>query len=138
MNYEGWSNGATKLGWVVQIEQLTAVARWVSGLGMQQLMAAWVLDSKMGFSCLGMGSSVMAWAAASSRRDGSLTFSVSVLPLPFFSFFFLFFFPFVSGFSVWFWGLTDYWVFFFFFFFSLYIYIKVFMGFENSWATRLG
>ena len=123
MNYEGWSNGATKLGWVVQIEQLTAVARWVSGLGMRQLMAAWVLDSKMGFSCVGMGSSVMAWAAASSRRDGSLTFSVSVLPLPFFSFFFSFFFPFVSGFSVWFWGLTDYWVFFFFFFFFfIYIY----------------
>ena len=93
MNYEGWSNGATKLGWVVQIEQLTAVARWVSGLGMRQLMAAWVLDSKMGFSCVGMGSSVMVWAAASSRRDGSLTFSVSVLPLPFFSFFFSFFFP---------------------------------------------
>ena len=104
MNYEGWSNGATKLGWVVQIEQLTAVARWVSGLGMRQLMAAWVLDSKMGFSCMGMGSSVMAWAAASSWRDGSLTFSVSVLPLPFFSFFFLFFFPsflaFLFGFGV--------------------------------------
>ena len=61
---------------------------------------------------VGMGGGVMAWAAA-SRRDGSLTFFVSLSSLPFFSFFFFFFF---------------------FFFFSLlhiyiYIYIfKVFMG----------
>ena len=34
MNCEGWSSGATKLGWVGQIEQPTAAARWVSGLGM--------------------------------------------------------------------------------------------------------
>ena len=50
MNYEGWSSGAMKLGFAVQIEQPLAAARWVFGLGMRQLMAAWVLGSKMGFS----------------------------------------------------------------------------------------
>ena len=79
-----------KLGLAVQIEQPSAAARWVSSLGMQQLMAAWVLGGKMGFSRVGMGSSDMAWAAVSSRRDGSLTFIVSLLPLPFFSFFLFF------------------------------------------------
>ena len=82
--------------WVVRWVS-TAAARWVSGLGMRQLMAAWVL----GLFCVGMGSDVMAWAA--SQRDGSLTFSVSLSSLPFFSFLFFFFpsflaFPF--GFEV--------------------------------------
>ena len=71
--------------WVVRWVS-TAAARWVSGLGMRQLMAAWVL----GLFCVGMGSGVMAWAAA-SRRDGSLSFSVSLSSLPFFSFLFSFF-----------------------------------------------
>ena len=97
---------ATKLGWVVQIEQPAAAARWVFGLGMRQLMAAWVLGRKIGLSSVGVGSDVMAWAVT-SQRDGSLTFSVLLSPLPFFSFLF-FFFSFVFGFSVWFWGLTDY------------------------------
>ena len=129
MNCEGQSSGATKLGWVVQIEQPPAAARWISGLGMRQLMAAWVIGSKMGFSRVGMGISIMAWAVASSRRDGSLTFSVSLSPLPFFSFLF-FFFSFIYGFSVWFWGLTNCWVFLIFFFF-LHIYILRF-----SWALK--
>ena len=82
--------------WVVRWVS-TAAARWVSGLGMRQLMAAWVL----GLFCVGMGSGVMAWAAA-SRRDGSLSFSVSLSSLPFFSFLFFFFpsflaFPFDFG-----------------------------------------
>ena len=89
----------------MQIEQPAAAARWVSGLGMRQLMAAWVLGSKMGLSHVGVGSGVMAWAAV-SRHDGSLTFSVTLSPLPSFSFLF-FFFSFVSGFSVWFRGLID-------------------------------
>ena len=94
-----------KLDYAVQIEQLAAAARWVFGLGMRQLMAAWVLGSKIGLSSVGVGSGVMAWAVT-SQRDGSLTFFVLLSPLPFFSFLF-FFFSFVSGFSVWFWGLTD-------------------------------
>ena len=83
-----------KLGLEVQIGQPSAAARWVSGLGMRQLMAAWVLGSKMGFSRVGMSNSVMAWSAALSRRDGFLTFFVLLSPLPFFSFlcFFSFFF----------------------------------------------
>ena len=99
-----------------------AAARWVSGLGMRQLMAVWVL----GLSRVGMGSGVMAWAAA-SRRDGSLSFSVSLSSLPFFSFLFFFFpsflaFPF--GFGVYCCaGFSSS-----FFFFYIYIYIKVFMG----------
>ena len=105
MNCEGWSSGVTKLGWVVQIEQPATAARWVSSLGMRQLMATWVLGSKIGLSSVGMGSGVMAWAVT-SQRDGSLAFSVLLSPLPFFSFLF-FLFSFVSGFSVWFWGLTD-------------------------------
>ena len=89
----------------MQIEQLAAAARWVFGLGMRQLMAAWVLGRKIGLSSVGVGSDVMAWAVT-SQRDGSLTFSVLLSPLPFFSFLF-FFFSFVSGFYIWFWGLTD-------------------------------
>ena len=81
-----------------------AAARWVSGLGIRQLMAAWVLGSKTGLSSVGVGSVVMAWAAA-SRRDGSLlSLSRSHLSLSFF----FFFFSFVSRFSVWFWGLIEY------------------------------
>ena len=115
-----------KLGFAVQIEQPSAAARWVFGLGMRQLMAAWVLGSKMGFSRVGMGSRVMAWAAASSRHDGFLTFSVSLSPLPFFSFllFFSSFMAFPFGFGV---LLTV----FFFFYLLTYRYFKVFMGFEN-------
>lgn len=54
--------------WAGQIEQPTAAARWVSrggvgvavsGLGMRQLMAAWVL-----------GSGVTAWAWATVSRRG--------------------------------------------------------------------
>ena len=56
---------ATKLGWVVQIEQPAAAARWVFGLGMRQLMVTWVLGSKMGLSCMGVGSDVTVWVAAS-------------------------------------------------------------------------
>ena len=92
MNCEGWSSGVTKLGWVVQIEQPATAARWVSSLGMRQLMAAWVLGSKMGLSRVCVGSGVMAWVAV-SRRDGSPTFSVSSRPSLFFLFFFSFFFP---------------------------------------------
>ena len=130
----------------MQIEQLAVAARWVFGLGMRQLMAAWVLGSKIGLSSVGVGSGVMAWAVT-SQRDGSLTFSVSLSSLPFFSFLF-FFFSFVSGFSVWFRSLLLYWVFFFFFFFFsflhiyiyLYIYIKVFMGSWKlpGWPTAMG
>ena len=122
MNCECWSSGATKLGWVVQIEQLAVAARWVSGLGVRQLMTAWVLGSKMGLSRVCVGSGVMAWVAA-SRRDGSPTFSVSLSPLPFF------FFSFVFVFSVWFWSLIDCWVFFFFFFFFLFIIIIIIIFF---------
>ena len=77
----------------------------------------------------------LTFSVTASRCDGSLTFSVSLSPLPFFSFIF-FFFSFISGFSIWFWGLTDCYVFFFFFYTHTYIYIyiyfffKVFMG---SW-----
>ena len=147
MNCEGWSSGVTKLGWVVQIEQPATAARWVSGLGMRQLMAAWVLGSKMGLSRVCVGSGVMAWVAA-SRRDGPPTFSVSSRPSLFFLFFFSFFFSFVFVFSVWFWSLIDCWVFFFFFFLFIIIiiiiifYINIFLRFslalEISWAGRLG
>ena len=71
----------------------------------QSVVATWVLGSKMGLPHVGVGSGVMAWAAV-SRHDGSLTFSVTLSPLPSFSFLF-FFFSFVSGFSVWFRGLID-------------------------------
>ena len=103
--------------WVARwVSAAAAAATWVSGLGMWQRMVAWVL----GLSRVGMGSSVMVWAAA-SRRDVSLTFSISLSSLPFFSFFL---FSFVSGFFVWFWSLLLCWVFFFFFFFFfLHIYI---------------
>ena len=96
LNYEGWNNGATKLGWAVQMEQLAAVARWVFGLGMRQLMAAWVLGSKMGFSRVGMSSIIMVWAATSSRRHDmmglSLFLSCSRLSLSFLFFLFFYFF----------------------------------------------
>ena len=129
MNYEGWSSGATKLGWAVQIEQPVAAARWVSGLGMRQLMAAWVLGSKMGFSRVGMGSSDMAWATVSSQRDGSLTFFVSLSPFPFFSFLFFFsFFPSFLAFPFGFRVLLTPGFSSFLFFSFIYIYIKVFMG----------
>ena len=48
-----------KLGWAVQIEQPAAAARWVSSLGMRQLMVVWVQGSKMGLSHVGMGNGVM-------------------------------------------------------------------------------
>ena len=128
-----------KLGLAVQIEQPSAAARWVSSLGMQQLMAAWVLGGKMGFSRVGMGSSDMAWAVVSSRRGwwrhdslslSSLTFSVSPLP---------FFFPFVFGFSVWFWSLPLTAGFLFYFYFNLF-FIYIFLRFSwalASWVAQL-
>ena len=133
MNCECWSSGATKLGWVVQIEQLAVAARWVSGLGVRQLMTAWVLVSKMGLSRVCVGSGVMAWVAA-SRRDGSPTFSVSLSPLPFFFFFPLFLsFPFgfgvllIAGFSSS--SSSFYLLLLLLFFFFTYIYFfKVFIG----------
>ena len=64
----------------------------VSGLGMGQLIATWMLGSKMGLSRVGVGSDV-----------SPLTFSVS--PLPFFSFLFSFF-PLFFGFSIQFWSLN--------------------------------
>ena len=100
----------------------------------------------MGLSRVGMGSGVTV-----SRHDGSLTFFVSLSPLPFFvslsplpffSFLFFFFpsflaFPF--GFGVLLTaGFSSFFFFFFFFLTYIYIYIKVFMGFENSWAGRMG
>ena len=109
----------------MQIEQLAVAARWVFGLGMRQLMAAWVLGSKIGLSSVGVGSVVMAWAAA-SRRDGSLlSLSRSHLSL---SFFFFSFFPSFLAFPFGFGVLlnTNCWVFFFFF---TYIFFKVFLGF---------
>ena len=120
--------------WVVRWVS-TAAARWVSGLGMRQLMAAWVL----GLFRVGMGSGVMAWAAV-SRRDGSLSFSVSLSSLPFFSFLFSFFLRF------WLFRLVlestvvlGFLLPFFFFYIYIYIYILRFSwALENSWAGRLG
>ena len=78
-------------------------ARWVSGLGMRQLMTAWVLGSKMGFSRVGMSSSIMVWAAMSSRRHDmmglSLFLSCSRLSLSFLFFLFFYFFPSFLAFS---------------------------------------
>ena len=102
-------------------------------------MVAWVL----GLSRVGMGSSVMVWAAA-SRRDVSLTFSISLSSLPFFSFLFFFFpsflaFPFdfgvyyCAGFS----SSSSSSSFFFFFFFNIYLFIYILRfswALENSWA----
>ena len=86
---------ATKLGWVVQIEQPAAAARWVFGLGMRQLMVTWVLGSKMGLSCMGVGSDVTVWVAASwlhsVRSKMGLSLSQSRLSLSFLFFFFLHF-----------------------------------------------
>ena len=73
-----------------------AATRWVSrggvgvavsGLGMGQLIATWMLGSKMGLSRVGVGSDV-----------SPLTFFVS--PLPFFFLFFLCFLAFPFGFRV--------------------------------------
>ena len=81
---------------------------------------------------VGMGGSVMAWAAA-SRRDGSLTFFVSLSSLPFFSFFLFFFFFFFPSFLAFPFGFEVYYCvgfssfFFLFFFFSFtYIYIYIY------------
>ena len=111
----------------MQIEQLAAATRWVSGLGMRQLMAAWVLGSKMGFSCVGVDSGVMVWAVASSWHHGvmGLSLSLSCSHLPFFSFLFFPFFPSFLGFPFGFGVLLT--AFFSFLFFK-YIYFKVFMG----------
>ena len=112
-------------------------ARWVFGLGIQQLMAVWVLGSKIGLSSVGVGSVVMAWAAA-SRRDGSLlSLSRSHLSLSFFFFFLFSIFPSFLAFPFGFGFLlnTNCWVFFSF----LHIYFLRFSwAFENSWAGRLG
>ena len=138
------------MGWAVQIEQPAAAARWVSSLGMQQLMAAWVLGGKMGFSRVGMGSSDMAWAAVSSRRDGSLTFFVSLLPLPFFSFFSFFplflAFPFgfgvllTAGFSSSSSSFLLFIIFYFLLFFIIFIFKKNFLIYiyilRFSWALK--
>ena len=121
MNCEGWSNGATKLGWAVQIEQSAEMTRWVSGLGMRQLMVVWVLGSKMGLSRVGVGNGVM----RGQRRHGvgstvaRWVFHFFCLASPFL-FFSFFFFSFMSGFSIWFWSLTmlGFLFFSFFFFFS--------------------
>ena len=123
--------------WVARwVSAAAAAATWVFGLGMWQRMVAWVL----GLSRVGMGSSVMVWAAA-SRRDVSLTFSISLSSLPFFSFFsfFLRFWLFrlilesttVLGFLL---------LLLFFFLFYIYIYIKVFMGSWKllSWPAGIG
>ena len=144
MNCECWSSGATKLGWVVQIEQLAVAARWVSGLGVRQLMMAWVLGSKMGLSRVCVGSGVMAWVAA-SRRDGSPTFSVSLSPLPFFFFFPLFLsFPFgfgvllIAGFSSSSSSFIYYYYYYYYFFLHIYIFLRFSLALEISWAGRLG
>ena len=74
----------------------------------------------------------MAWSAALSRRDGFLTFSVSLSPLPFFSFlcFFSFFFSsfmaFPFGFGV---LLTAGFLFFYLFFLRIDI-------LRFSWALK--
>ena len=70
-----------------------------------------------------------------SRHDGSLTFFVLLSPLPFFSFLFIFLFfhsflAFPFGFGVLL--IAG------FFSFYIYIYFKVVMGFENSWAGLVG
>ena len=86
---------ATKLGWVVQIDQPAVTARWVFGLGLRQLMVTWVLGSKMGLSCMGVGSDVTVWVAASwlhsVRSKMGLSLSQSRLSLSFLFFFFLHF-----------------------------------------------
>ena len=74
MNCEGWSSGATKLGWVDRATDSNGkmgltrhgggVGVAISNLGMQQLMVAWVL-----------GSSVTAWAAA-SHGHGIVAYSL--------------------------------------------------------------
>ena len=68
----------------MQIEQPTAAARWVSGLGMRQLMAVWVLGSKMGPLSSGRGQ---------RRHDVGSMMGLS-LPLSRLSLSFLFFFLF--------------------------------------------
>ena len=99
MNCEGWSSGATKMGWVVQIKQPAAMTRWVSDLGMWQLMAAWVLGSKKGLSRVGMGSSATAWVASWVSHFLYLT-----NPFLFFSFL-VSFFPSFMAFPFGFWVL---------------------------------
>ena len=80
MNCEGWSSGATKLGWA---DRATAGGSkmglaWRHWCGRFQLgnatadrdgsrvMVVWVLGSKMGVSRMGVGSGVTAWAASLS------------------------------------------------------------------------
>ena len=122
MNYEGWSSGATKLGWAMQIEQPAVAVKWVFSLGMRQLMVTRVLGSKMGLSRVGVGSGVTAWVTRWVSHF--LCLASSFL---FFSFFF--FFSFVFGFSVWFRVLLIAgfsFLFLFFFFTYIYIYIYIF------------
>ena len=132
----------------MQIEQLAAAARWVFGLGMRQLMAAWVLGSKMGFSCVGVDSGVMVWAVASSWHHGvmglSLSLSCSHLSLSFLFFFSFFpsFLAFPFGFGV---LLTTRFSSSSFLFYThththtnIYIYLRFSLALENSWVGRLG
>ena len=144
MNCEGWSSGATKLGWAGQIEQSAAAARWVSAshvAALVWLFSVWVcnrtalLVSPWAWVWIaryaGLSSGITAWA-----WTARLSLSLSRLSLSFLLFF-LFFLRF------WLFCLvlessTDCRVFFSFFSFFFYIFFKVFMGFcLLGWPARL-